>query len=93
VLVRGTEKDSTQRPEGIACRECGRHDSKDCDANSEIVGVLVALMNAPWKRTNSEKNPFVAGSPTMARNPMNAAVAVIGILEASPPSFLILLSP
>src|SRR3990172_5000238 len=46
------------------------------------VAVLVALMNPPWNMKNSEKKPFVEGSPSMARNPMNAAVAVTGILEA-----------
>src|SRR5207249_7124941 len=50
-------------------------------------------MNPPWNRRNSEKKPFVVGKPIRANDPMKAAVAVIGILPASPPILLMLLSP
>src|SRR5437667_1466606 len=55
--------------------------------------VSVALTNPPWNRKNSDKKPFVAGRPARVRDPMKAAVAVIGILLARPPSLLRLRSP
>src|SRR2546428_4645286 len=55
--------------------------------------VSVARTKPPWKRKNSERNPLVEGRPARVRDPMNAAVGVIGILVARPPILLRLLSP
>jgi hypothetical protein len=57
-----------------------------------VRGCIAELMD-PKKIKNSEMKPLVGGTPTIVRNPMRAAVAVIGIFLASPPSLDMLLVP